>query len=277
MPKGKPKFSMPRLDIKPQESRVTLISAQAELTELRRMQDQKPGWGGNLIWEVEKDSGKDLYQGCHADALDVEELRRRNVGGIINCAAECIDHADLQVVSVNEPRPEEGNITVLRLEENDRIGARIDRHFLAAAEFAQCIFESGKSLLVHCRMGISRASTITCAIMMLLRGMTFEDALCCIKRERSQADPNLGFLLSLDEFQAAAVREFQKYCQTRRAVGYTGPLSLLIRDYGALGLLRAAAKEASEAVGPRMAAGPCAAADLQDSPLVLHRAAKVFV
>lgn len=271
MPKAK--FSkMPRLDIKAPENNVTLISVsdQAELTELRRIENQKPAWSGSLIWENEEDPKKRLYQGCHADALDVEELRKRNVGGIINCAAECPDHADFRVVSVDEPCVEEGTITVLRLEEKDRIGAPIDTHFFAAAEFAQSVFESGKSLLVHCRMGISRASTITCAIMMLLWGVPFEDALARIKRERSEADPNLGFILCLDRFTAAAAG-FQEYRNCRRAAGFNGPLSLLIR------LSRTAAKEASDTAASRIGAGPCAAADLQDSPVVLHGAAQFIV
>eukprot|EP00756_Hemistasia_phaeocysticola_P026046 Hpha_TRINITY_DN16039_c0_g1::TRINITY_DN16039_c0_g1_i1::g.119791::m.119791 len=103
-------------------------------------------------------------------------------------------------------------------------------------------------------MGISRASTVASAILMLLRGMTPNAALDSIQRVRCQANPNLGFLLALERFQAEAAR-FQVYRQVACSGGYSGPLS---------GLVKLWRQEGARPLS-------CASTELQDSPLMPHR------
>ena len=57
----------------------------------------------------------------------------------------------------------------------------------------------GKRVLVHCKMGISRAPSIIIAFLIKSLGMTYEKAFDYILNINSRISPNLGYLMQLED------------------------------------------------------------------------------
>eukprot|EP01062_Namystynia_karyoxenos_P070182 TRINITY_DN65570_c0_g1_i1.p1 TRINITY_DN65570_c0_g1~~TRINITY_DN65570_c0_g1_i1.p1 ORF type:complete len:331 (+),score=99.60 TRINITY_DN65570_c0_g1_i1:95-994(+) len=172
------------------------------------------------LWGACKVPQAPLWVGSHSDALQLDELRSRGIGGIINVATECENPATTAQADPRKLEPQEGGcgVTVLRLDLQDHSDAPILQQFLPAAEFAARLWERNMGVLVHCRNGISRAPTVTTAILMLQRGQTHTSACNTVQRTRAQASPNLGFVLALEAFaegDAAAFRSFAAANATR--------------------------------------------------------------
>lgn len=55
-------------------------------------------------------------------------------------------------------------------------------------------------VLVHCAQGISRSSSVVCALLIAKEEMTLDEALNHLKSKWSQADPNPGFIQQLGEY-----------------------------------------------------------------------------
>ncbi|MEO7001361.1 MAG: dual specificity protein phosphatase, partial [Ktedonobacterales bacterium] len=60
----------------------------------------------------------------------------------------------------------------------------------AEAEWVAERLRDGQRVLVHCVAGINRSSSVACATLMLLEGMTPEQALACVRSVRPQAWPD---------------------------------------------------------------------------------------
>ena len=57
----------------------------------------------------------------------------------------------------------------------------------------------GKRVLVHCKMGISRAPSIIIAFLIKSLGMTYEKAFDYLLKINSRVCPNLGYLMQLED------------------------------------------------------------------------------
>ncbi|RWS28470.1 dual specificity protein phosphatase 3-like isoform X1 [Leptotrombidium deliense] len=78
--------------------------------------------------------------------------------------------------------------------------AKISIHFAEAADFIDKAIEGHGRVLIHCLMGLSRSATITIAYLMIKRGMTLEEALRTVRRNR-ECRPNDGFLRQLIDLE----------------------------------------------------------------------------
>ncbi|KAJ7474938.1 dual specificity phosphatase, partial [Mycena latifolia] len=59
----------------------------------------------------------------------------------------------------------------------------------------------GKGVLVHCKQGVSRSSSIVLAYLIRNHVMSYDAALAFVKRKRSGAKPNPGFARALIEWE----------------------------------------------------------------------------
>ncbi|KAI2643985.1 Dual specificity phosphatase 29 [Labeo rohita] len=75
------------------------------------------------------------------------------------------------------------------------------------------LFVFSDKVLVHCRQGVSRSSTLFLAYLMIHHDMTVEDAIDRVIRER-QIQPNIGFLNQLTLLDLNLVR--QRKLQSRK-------------------------------------------------------------
>lgn len=64
----------------------------------------------------------------------------------------------------------------------------------------RCLNSNGR-VLVHCHEGISRSVTLTTAYLMKREGWSFNEAIATVRRGRDKADPNLGFVMLLQEYE----------------------------------------------------------------------------
>ncbi len=169
------------------------------------------GWGASLV-----DPQRNIWTGSHADALDLEELDKHNIRGIVNCTVECALDESIMPVRFGcfgaRDAPE-GVIpqarSVLQLGFCDHSDAPIHRAFFAVAEYVARV---GGNVLIHCQRGISRAATVTTATLMLHRGLSFRGAFERVIAARSFVAPNIGFTLMLEAFESQ-VAEFDRFCQ----------------------------------------------------------------
>ncbi|KAL8690627.1 MAG: hypothetical protein Q9218_003961, partial [Villophora microphyllina] len=61
--------------------------------------------------------------------------------------------------------------------------------------------QSGRKVLVHCAMGISRSATIVCAYIMQRYGLSRSEAKEMVKAKRSVVGPNSGFYTQLKAWE----------------------------------------------------------------------------
>ena len=59
---------------------------------------------------------------------------------------------------------------------------------------------SGKRVLIHCRMAISRAPSIAIGYLIRYSSLSFEAAYALIKAKKEDIEPNLGFFVLLQSF-----------------------------------------------------------------------------
>lgn len=134
-----------------------------------------------------------LFLGAQSDAANFAALQSLGIKRILNVAGECsVDTciaAKLQVKSVP-----------LRDHSDEDIAA----HFDECISFIREGVERGERVLVHCRMGVSRSTTMVIAYLMRYgvderhaAPLRYGDAFDFVKALRPQVSPNLGFVLSL--------------------------------------------------------------------------------
>ena len=76
------------------------------------------------------------------------------------------------------------------------------RIFRIGVNAALPVIDSGNKVLVHCRWGIHRSVAMACCIL-IRRGFTTDEAVALVKRKRSLADPEAGYIL-------ARIRRFEQ-------------------------------------------------------------------
>lgn len=132
-----------------------------------------------------------VYLGGYSDAINTPELERRGITRVLNLAEEC-------------PVMPSSTIETLHIPLKDHSDEDIAKHFETAVRFLRDAVRAGRSVLVHCRFGVSRSATIVIAYLMRYGSedssecpLSYDDAFDYVKLRRSQISPNLGFVLSL--------------------------------------------------------------------------------
>lgn len=71
--------------------------------------------------------------------------------------------------------------------------ANLKQHFQTCIAFIKDSISHGGIVLVHCFAGVSRSATIVIAYLMQEHGMTYNEALNYVKKQRYFINPNDGF------------------------------------------------------------------------------------
>ena len=139
-----------------------------------------------------------LYLGSFANACDIKELKSNGINNILNCASEC--H--------NNKLPKDIQEIHLKIKDVDNFN--ISDYFEEANEYInRCKLESHK-LLVHCKLGISRSTSLIIAYLVKYDKFTVNDALNFVKNKRNQIKPNKGFMNQLYEYEKKCKNEKRK-------------------------------------------------------------------
>jgi protein phosphatase slingshot len=130
-----------------------------------------------------------FYLGSFSNACDIKELRKNKINYILNCAIECHNK--------NLPK----DIKELHLKIKDIENFDLINYFQEANEFInKCKLEGG-SLLVHCKLGISRSASFVIAYLIENNNLSAEIALNFVKQRRNQIKPNEGFMSQLKKYE----------------------------------------------------------------------------
>ncbi|XP_065190025.1 dual specificity protein phosphatase 3-like [Sycon ciliatum] len=86
------------------------------------------------------------------------------------------------------------------IQATDSEGFSLRPFFDGCSDFiASALADNGK-VLVHCREGVSRSTTVVLAFLMARRGMALRDAITGVRKHR-EVYPNEGFLRQLIEYE----------------------------------------------------------------------------
>jgi protein-tyrosine phosphatase len=138
-----------------------------------------------------------LYVGSLQAALDVENLRKYSVSGVLTVANQ---------LEVNLPE----DILHLQIDIADHPCANILEVLSQSLDFidrvlkdqTETVAEIGgnnssplrkRCILVHCASGISRSVSVCSAWLMIRQQITFDQSMELIRQRRPRANPNLGF------------------------------------------------------------------------------------
>ena len=139
-----------------------------------------------------------LFLGNFENACDIKELRRNNIGYILNCAIEC----------KNKTLPK--SIQELHLDVRDEPEFNIIKYFDKSNEFINKVRTEGGSILVHCKMGLSRSPTFIIAFLIKYYGFTVDSAINYLKRKRPYVNINHGFIEQLHQYESTFKKKSQK-------------------------------------------------------------------
>lgn len=124
-----------------------------------------------------------LYLGSILAATDEYIIKDLGITAILNCGTDKLFQ--------NVPK----DVFYLCLNMEDSIDQ--DLYIDEALSF----IEQNKNVLVHCKAGISRSSSIVIAFIMKQKKMKFERAFEFVKNCRNCIAPNLGFIQQLIEYE----------------------------------------------------------------------------
>ena len=78
--------------------------------------------------------------------------------------------------------------------------SNLRKYFELTNAFIDDALENGGRVFVHCSIGKSRSSTVVIAYLMHKFGWSLPEAFQFVKKRRTQAEPNPGFLAQLYQY-----------------------------------------------------------------------------
>ena len=126
-----------------------------------------------------------VFIGSIGAAYNLETLQRNGITHVL-CLCEGVRDKFLN-----------HNIKYLHVCCEDNPSFDIALKFIECCDFVDSVLKSNGKILIHCFKGQSRASTIAMAYLMLRRGLSFDSALECCRKNRPVVQPNLGFIAQL--------------------------------------------------------------------------------
>lgn len=128
-----------------------------------------------------------VYLGNYYTAKNNDKLISLNITHIIRVGKELKDYF-----------PNSYKYFSIRVD--DEVDETLYPYFSLAYSFIEECLNSGGTLLVHCKAGVSRSTTVLCAYIMKKKNYSFKRAIQFIKNKRPCVDPNIGFTRQLREF-----------------------------------------------------------------------------
>ncbi len=139
-----------------------------------------------------------IYLGALEHSMDKKFILDKNIQSIV-------------CVTMEEPffknDQDMSHITFLHVPLLDTCNETIHDHFIGVSDFIEKQVQLGKSVLIHCQMGISRSATLLCAYLISKKSMLSKDAIKFLKDKRPQVEPNFGFCFRLDCFEVAMQKQ----------------------------------------------------------------------
>ena len=97
------------------------------------------------------------------------------------------------------------SVSYLRIDIEDMSREPIELFFDEACDFISESLDNHESVLVHCRSGVSRSSTIVLSFLIKRMGMRLLDAFFLLRSKRGIVTPNIGFMGKLLQIEQEAL------------------------------------------------------------------------
>ena len=130
-----------------------------------------------------------IYLGNYINANNLEEIRRLRINYILNCASD---------IKINNLPTD---VKYCHLDMIDSPQLNIFQYFGKAFAFIESARKNNCNILIHCKLGISRSTSILIAYMIKHYGYSVKKSLDFIKSKRKQVNPNNGFINQLYSFE----------------------------------------------------------------------------
>jgi protein-tyrosine phosphatase len=130
-----------------------------------------------------------IYLGNYINANNLEEIRRLRINYILNCASD---------IKINNLPTD---LKYCHLDMIDSPQLNIFQYFGKAFAFIESARKNNCNILIHCKLGISRSTSILIAYMIKHYGYSVKKSLDLIKSKRKQVNPNNGFINQLYSFE----------------------------------------------------------------------------
>ena len=139
-----------------------------------------------------------IFLGSYLSAKNYQELEKKNIKYILNCASECKNLF------------ENKNIKYLKLDIKDQNDFPIENFFEQGSQFIQeSINNNDGNILIHCMEGKSRSTSILMAYLIKYKNENTNSAYKILKAKRKLTMPNLGFMYKLREYEKKCNNYFQ--------------------------------------------------------------------
>ena len=130
-----------------------------------------------------------IYLGNFLNANNEEEIRQLKITYILNCAYE--------IKLFNLPK----EIKYCHLNIIDNPKENLFQYFNKAFSFIESARTNSENILIHCKLGRSRSTSILIAYMIKYFGFTAQKAFEFIKLKRKEINPNSGFISQLYDYE----------------------------------------------------------------------------
>ena len=140
-----------------------------------------------------------IYLGNYINANNLEEIRRLRINYILNCASD---------IKINNLPTD---VKYCHLDMIDSPQLNIFQYFGKAFAFIESARKNNCNILIHCKLGISRSTTILIAYMIKHYGYSVKKSLDLIKSKRKQVNPNNGFINQLYSFERYIANSSKNY------------------------------------------------------------------
>ncbi|KAA0192442.1 hypothetical protein HAZT_HAZT007908 [Hyalella azteca] len=152
-----------------------------------------------------------LYVGNFRDSKDTGQLKEHGITHILAI------HDNARKLPCNNNRFEaidrfagKSNLGQIMFQDKEHLcilasdspGQSLMQFFPVCNDFIHTARLKGGSVLIHCLAGMSRSVTVAVIYVMSVTSLNWRDALNAVRGARNVANPNVGFLKQLSEFDA---------------------------------------------------------------------------
>ncbi|XP_068579617.1 dual specificity protein phosphatase 13B-like [Cebidichthys violaceus] len=171
--------------------------------------DRSPTGHVNQVWP-------NLYIGNEVAARDKGALHSLGITHIINAAHRPPNPGSYTHFYVNTGPRFYRDMTVdyYGVEADDAIGFILSPFFYPTARYIEAALAMGGRVFVHCLMGVSRSATLVLAFLMIVEGLSLQEAVAAVRPHRDIC-PNSGFLLQLRSLDMSLERERRRRRQAQ--------------------------------------------------------------
>lgn len=139
-----------------------------------------------------------LYLGSEWNASNLEELKHKGVGKILNVTHE-----------IDNFYPGAFEYYNVRVDDDD--STDMLQHWDKTYRYIWTAMKEGSKVLVHCKMGISRSASVVIAYVMKAKNWSLAKSLDFVKGKRSCVKPNENFLKQLEVYQGILSASKQRH------------------------------------------------------------------